>query len=75
MAFLTNEQKKSFGGFISAAGYVLTCAVMVALANKFLMTETPGYIEWLMPFTNLILVLGAIAAGVVIYSNNKLIKN
>jgi len=74
MAFLTNEQKQSFGGLINAAGYVLSVCVMITLANRFLIDETPGYIAWLMPLANLIIILGAAAVGIVAYANNKLIK-
>lgn len=73
MPFLTNEQKQSFGGLINAAGYVLSCAVMVAIVDRFLI-DLPGFISWLTPLNDLIIFSGAIAVGVVVYSNNKLIK-
>lgn len=74
MAFLTNEQKQSFGGLINAAGYVLTVFVMIALASKFLLSGYPPFVSWLEPFAELVIILGAVAAGIVVYSNNRLIK-
>lgn len=74
MAFLTPEQKKSFGGAINFFGYLLAAAVMVALACKFILSGYPPAIAWLEPFNELIIVAGAIALGVVVYSNNKLVK-
>ena len=74
MSFLTNEQKQSFGGLINAAGYVLSVCVVLALAAKYVMSGYPPALAWLEPFNEIILSLGAIAVGIVIYSNNKLIK-
>lgn len=74
MAFLTPEQKTSFGGAINLAGYVLTVFVMIALASKFLLSGYPPVVAWLEPFAELVIILGSIALGIVVYSNNKLIK-
>lgn len=74
MSFLTNEQKKSFGGLVNAFGYVLTVCVMIALAAKYIMSGYPPLLSFLEPLNEVILTAGAIAAGIVIYSNNKLIK-
>lgn len=75
MAFLTPEQKSSFGGLINVFGYILTCAVMVALACKFILSGYPPAFAWLEPWAELIIITGAVVAGIVIYSNNKLIKD
>lgn len=74
MSFLTPEQKTSFGGAINFFGYVLAVCVMIALASKFVMSGYPPVIAWLEPFNELIIVLGAAATGVVVYSNNRLVK-
>lgn len=74
MSFLTPEQKKSFGGLVNIAGYVLTVCVMIALASKYIMSGYPPLLSFLEPLNEIILTLGAIATGIVIYSNNKLIK-
>lgn len=74
MAFLTKEQKDTFGGAINAFGYVLAAAVMIALACKFILSGYPPAFAWLEPLNELIIIAGAIATGIVVYSNNKLIK-
>jgi amino acid transporter len=74
MAFLTPEQKSSFGGAINFFGYVLAICVMIALASKFILSGYPPVIAFLEPFNELIIVIGAAALGVVVYSNNKLVK-
>lgn len=74
MAFLTDDQKKSFGGVINAAGYVLSVCVMIALASKYIMSGYPPALSFLEPLNEIILTAGAVALGVVVYSNNKLIK-
>ena len=74
MAFLTPEQRQSFGGVVNIAGYVLTVFVMIALASKFLLSGYPPVVGWREPFAELVIILGAVAAGIVVYSNNKLIK-
>lgn len=74
MSFLTSEQKQSFGGLINAAGYVLSVCVMIALAAKYIMSGYPPALSFLEPLNEVILTLGAVAVGIVVYSNNKLIK-
>ena len=74
MSFLTPEQKNSFGGAINFFGYVLAVCVMIALASKFVMSGYPPVIAWMEPFNELIIVLGAAATGLVVYSNNRLVK-
>lgn len=74
MAFLTSEQKKSFGGVINAFGYILAVCVMIALACKFILSGYPPVIAWMEPWNELFIILGAGATGVVVYANNKLVK-
>ena len=74
MAFLTDDQKKSFGGAINFFGYLLAAAVMVALACKFILSGYPPLFAWLEPLNELVIIAGAIATGIVVYSNNKLVK-
>lgn len=74
MAFLTKEQKDSFGPVINVFGYILTCAVMVALACKFILSGYPPAFAWMEPWAELIIIAGAITLGLVVYSNNKLVK-
>ena len=74
MAFLTNEQKQSFGGLINVFGYMLTVAVMVSLACKYLLSGYPPFVAWLEPLAEIVIILGAGILGLVVYSNNKLIK-
>ena len=73
MAILTPEQKDQVGGLVNAFGYVLSVAVCIALACKFLLSGYPPAIAWLEPWAELIIIIGAAAVGVVVYSNNKLI--
>lgn len=75
MAFLTKEQKDTFGGVINAFGYVLAACVVIALACKYVLSGYPPFIAWLEPFNELIIVTGAVATGIVVYANNKLIKS
>ena len=74
MAFLTDEQKTTFGGAINFFGYVLAVCVMIALASKFVLSGYPPVIAWMEPFNEMIIVLGSAALGIVVYSNNKLVK-
>ena len=74
MAFLTEQQKNTFGPVINVFGYVLAVCVMTALASKFILSGYPPMIAFMEPFNELIIVLGAAALGIVFYSNNKLVK-
>lgn len=74
MAFLTPEQKTTFGGAINFFGAVLAAAVMVALACKFILSGYPPVIAWMEPLNELVIIIGAILTGLVVYSNNKLVK-
>lgn len=74
MAFLTQDQKESFGSLINVFGYVLSVAVCIALACKFVLSGYPPAVAFLEPFAELIIIIGAAAVGITIYGNNKLVK-
>ena len=74
MSILTAEQKKNLKGPINFFGYLLTIFVMLALACKYVLSGYPPIIAWLEPFAELVIVLGAIMLGIVIYNKNPLIK-
>jgi hypothetical protein len=73
MAFLTPEQKKSFGPVINIFGALLAVCFMIALASKYLMSGYPPAISFLEPFNEIVLTLGAALIGLVVYNNNKLV--
>jgi hypothetical protein len=53
---------------------VLAVCVMIALASKFVLSGYPPVIAWMEPFNEMIIVLGSAALGIVVYSNNRLVK-
>ncbi|MEL6758568.1 MAG: hypothetical protein AAFP81_19230 [Pseudomonadota bacterium] len=74
MAFLTDDQKRSFKPAINGIWTVLCVVLVLALAAKYVMSGYPPAFAWLEPFNELILSLGAIGVGVLVASNNPLIK-
>lgn len=74
MSILTDKQKSDLKGPINLFGYVLTVFVVLALTCKYVLSGYPPAIEWMEPFAELIIMAGAVVLGIVIYSNNKLIK-
>ena len=74
MSILTAEQKQNLKPAINLFGLLLTCAVMIAFASKYVLSGYPPLVGFLEPFNELIILVGAILAGIVIYSKNKLIR-
>ena len=75
MAFLTNEQKKTFKAPVNALWTLLCVAVVIALAAKYVMSGYPPALAWIEPFNEIILSLGAIGVGILAAANNPLIKD
>jgi hypothetical protein len=73
-SILTEQQKSYFKPAINFFGYLLAICVMIALVCKFILSGYPPVVAWLEPFNELVIVLGAVALGIVVYSNNKLVK-
>lgn len=71
---LTAEQKKQLGPAINGFGFLLAICLCIALACKFVLSGYPPVIEWMEPFNELIIILGAALIGAVVYANNKLVK-
>ncbi len=74
MPLIHEDQKRAVGPIVNVFQLLVTIFVFIALTCRWVLSGYPPAFMWLEPFAELVIILGAIMAAVLVWNKNKLVK-